>query len=268
MRTIPVRRAATSLRLRALDAADALTGRRDPLVPPRRMLGFVGDSDFVETGDEFLRLFVELGGLRPDMRVLDVGCGIGRMARPLVGFLGPQGSYEGFDVSPEGIAWCRRRYAGHPSFRFRHVDLYNRYYNPGGTGSAADLRFPYEDGAFDFAFLTSVVTHLMAVEARHSLAESRRVLAAGGRLLATFFILDEEAERGMREGRAAHVFRPIAPEVAVVDPDMPEAAVAYAAPWVRRTFAELGLSGLEVHAGSWSGREDGTSYQDIVIARA
>jgi hypothetical protein len=49
---------------------------------------------------------------------------------------------------------------------------------------------------------------------------------------------------------------------------MPEAAVAYAAPWVRRTFGELGLSGLEVHAGSWSGREDGTSYQDIVIARA
>jgi cyclopropane fatty-acyl-phospholipid synthase-like methyltransferase len=81
------------------------------------MLGFVGDSEFVRTGDEFLRLFVELGGLRPDMRVLGVGCGIGRMARLLAGYLGPEGSYDGFGVSAEGIAWCRRRYAGHPSFR-------------------------------------------------------------------------------------------------------------------------------------------------------
>jgi SAM-dependent methyltransferase len=190
------------------------------------------------------------------------------MARPLVGYLGPRGSYDGFDVSAEGIAWCRRHYAGHPHFRFRHLDLYNRYYNPGGTGDAADVRFPYEDGSFDFVFLTSVVTHLTAQEARRYLGESRRVMARGGRLFVTFFMLDAEAERGMREGRAARTFDRVDSEVAVSDPEMPEAAVAYAAAWVRRTLADLGLSDVEVYPGSWSGRADATSYQDIVVARA
>ena len=76
-------RAATSVRLRAADALDALTGRRDRLTPPRRMSGYVGRGDFRATGEEFLGHFRELGGLRAEDRVLEIGCGIGRMARVL-----------------------------------------------------------------------------------------------------------------------------------------------------------------------------------------
>ena len=50
---------------------------------------------------------------RPGERVLDVGCGIGRMARPLAGYLTGDGSYDGFDVNREGIRWCTRRYRRH-----------------------------------------------------------------------------------------------------------------------------------------------------------
>src|SRR5207302_825955 len=81
--------------------------------------------------------FRDLAALRRDERVLDVGCGIGRMARPLAGYLGPEGSYDGFDVNREGIAWCQERYAGHPNFRFTAVDLHNRRYNPQGAQAAA-----------------------------------------------------------------------------------------------------------------------------------
>ena len=35
----------TAARLRALDALDVVRGRHDPLVPPRRLRGTVGDSE-------------------------------------------------------------------------------------------------------------------------------------------------------------------------------------------------------------------------------
>ena len=61
---------------------------------------------------------------------LDVGSDIGRMARPMVGYLRPPGAYEGFDVVPEGVEWCRRRYEAHPHFRFQIADVRNGLYRP------------------------------------------------------------------------------------------------------------------------------------------
>jgi len=64
-----------------LNAAATLTHQRDDLTPPRG-IDFAGscDEDFKKMGEEFLRHFVELGKLKRDERVLDVGCGIERMA--------------------------------------------------------------------------------------------------------------------------------------------------------------------------------------------
>jgi 2-polyprenyl-3-methyl-5-hydroxy-6-metoxy-1,4-benzoquinol methylase len=53
--------------------------RRDPLTPPKGRELF-GSGDFNQVGEEYFRYFVQLGGLEPHERVLDVGCGIGRMA--------------------------------------------------------------------------------------------------------------------------------------------------------------------------------------------
>ncbi len=190
-----IARAVSSLRLRAADAADALRGRADALTPPRRLAGYVGDSDFRATGAEFLAHFRELADLRPDDRVLEIGCGIGRMARVLVPVLRPPGSYDGFDVVASGIAWCREHYGHTPArFRFQHADLRNAMYNPGGVQTAVDYRFPYEADAFDLVIATSVFTHLLAPAADHYLAEAARVLAPGGRLFATWYLVDAQAQ--------------------------------------------------------------------------
>src|SRR3954451_7498397 len=137
-------RAATSLKLRAADALDRVTGRHDPLVPPRRMQ-FVGEGDFVATGDEFLGHLVDLAALEPGDDVLDVGCGIGRMARPLADYL-TTGRYSGFDVNEAAIRWCREHYP--VSFRFDVADLRNARYHPSGRQSAREYRFPYGDSTF------------------------------------------------------------------------------------------------------------------------
>src|SRR5512134_1996197 len=63
---------------------DMLYSLRDKgdLQPPPSLL-FVGDGDFKKTGEEFKTHLVQLGGLKADHRVLDIGCGVGRMAVPL-----------------------------------------------------------------------------------------------------------------------------------------------------------------------------------------
>jgi SAM-dependent methyltransferase len=282
-------RAIRSLRLRAADAADRARGRRDSLTPPRRYLDFVGDSDFSATGEAFLGHFHELAGLRPDDRVLDVGCGIGRMARVLAAELRPPGSYDGFDVVGEAVAWCARHYLETPApFRFTHADLRNAQYNPGGRGSASTYRFPYGDNAFDLVIATSVFTHLLADEAANYLAEAARVLAPGGRLFATWFLLSDDSGLGpvpqvsglnvsclagpparpQAEATAAFTFvHPVGPAF-VADAAAPAAAVSYPESWLRERLGGVGLALREpVHRGSWHGAP-GVSFQDIVVADA
>jgi ubiquinone/menaquinone biosynthesis C-methylase UbiE len=260
-------RALRSLQLRALDAADRLSGRADPLVPPRR-LQFVGDSDFRATGDEFLRLFIDLAGLEPGERVLDVGCGIGRMARPLAGYLRPPGAYEGFDIVPEGIAWCRGRYArSFPHFSFHLAEVTNGLYRPEGGVPAREYTFPHPDDSFDFAFATSVFTHLMPDETERYLAEMARVTRPGGRLLTTFFVLDAQRPAGGVGPGSSFTFAHDQGHYATDSVDVPEAAVAYKEPWLRERLSANGLTLVEpLHRGTWSGGH-GVSFQDILLTR-
>jgi SAM-dependent methyltransferase len=254
------------LRLRAADAVDAVAGRRDPFVPPRR-LNFVGNSDFRMTGDEFLGHFKALADLAACDRVLDIGCGIGRMARVLREVLAaPEGSYDGFDVSRVGIEWCRERYLDTAApFRFTQVDVYHPRYNPSGSGDPRSFRFPYGDQSFDLAIATSVFTHLLDGSVEHYLAETARVLAPGGRLFATWFLLDPG--RPILPSTTLFSFTHGTRGAARVDePQAPEDAVAYPIEWVRERLEEAGLSLRQpVWSGGWTGRP-GLSGQDIVIA--
>lgn len=240
--------------------------RQGPLTPPRR-LAFVGGGDFEQTGQQFLGYFRDLGELEPGDRVLDVGSGLGRMALPLTSYL-EGGSYAGFDVGREMIRWCQRTITPRwPNFEFAWASVYNGKYNPFGKQSGTEFRFPYEDDSFDFAFATSLFTHLLRDEARHYLAETARVLKPGGTCLLTFFLLTPEAEDELAAGRATMDFRhPIAGGL-TTNPAEPEAATAYPAADLRQWLAEAGLKVRDpIHHGAWSNTPDALTLQDIVVA--
>ena len=155
----------------------------------------VGGSDFKRTGAEFLRYFIEIAHLRPEARVLEIGCGSGRMALPLSRYL-QDGTYTGIDITPQSIAWCQRHISRrYPLFTFVHADLYNKRYNPDGKLHANSYTFPFADRTFDFVFLTSVFTHLLPADATHYLQEIARLLAPQGNALLTFFLLNDRQAR-------------------------------------------------------------------------
>ena len=253
--------------LRSIRRGGGAAQDADDLTPPRGW-DFVGGGDFHAQGALHLGFFTQLGGLRPDHAVLDVGCGIGRMAVPLTGYLAPSGSYRGFDIVPEGIAWCQAHITPrYPAFEFSLADIANKTYNPRGRLSALEFAFPYPDASFDFQFSVSVFTHMRAEEVRHYVAEIARVLKPGGRSLNTFFVLDDEAWRRVSAGTDTQGFRyPLGPAWTVSRIE-PEKAIAYRERWLRDLFAEHGLALVEpIHWGSWSGRSPYVAYQDMVVA--
>lgn len=208
-----------------------------------------------------------IADLKPDDRVLDVGCGLGRVALHFAGFLDMRGRYDGFDASRTGVDWCNARIAPrHPKFRFVHADIRNRQYNPHGALDAASFIFPYADESFSLAYATSVLTHLLPDAAAHYLKEIARVLRPGGRSLVTFFIINDESRRHtVRSGELR--FEKTGQGYWTTQPDNPEACIAYEEQAVQEMHGEAGLEiAAPIRFGSWSSRAGLVGGQDHVLA--
>ena len=240
---------------------------RIPL-PPQELQDSVGGSGFETVGVKFVGYFKKYGALRPDERILDVGCGCGRIAIPLTSYLSDGGSYAGFDIKRRSIEWCNKQITSrYPNFHFTHVDLYNHAYNPRGTTLSKDFRFPYEDDVFDFANLSSVFTHLLPEDMVHYLAEVHRVLKPGGRCLSTFFLLNDESLSLMKEKKLELDFQYEFGVYRVIDQTTHEKAVAYKEEYVKEAFLKNRFElKLPLLYGSWCSRKDPVSYQDMIVA--
>lgn len=168
-----------------------------PPIPPPELRGLVGNTDTVEEfegiGRSIAGMMDALGLLAPECRLLDVGCGCGRVAGQLLA--SPIAAYEGFDRNPELVRWAAENIGSiDRRFRFRLVSVASPYDDLDGfrgTIPASELRFPYPDGAFDVALLSSVFTHMSVDDSRRYLSELARVLTPQGQVLATWFLTDE-----------------------------------------------------------------------------
>jgi SAM-dependent methyltransferase len=244
-------------------------GNGKSLMPPKKLINAVAGGDFEAVGNEFLGYFIKYGGLKPGHRVLDVGCGCGRMAVPLMKYLSNEGSYEGFDIMGVAIDWCQRHIAAQDSrFHFQQADVYNKSYNPRGSHQPTEYQFPYPTGSFDFVFMTSVFTHMLAADMQHYLSEIARILKPNGRCMISMFLLNPESQGLMDGGKSRFRLTIARPDCMILREDQPENTVGYGEVFIRQCFARNALEIIEpVHFGSWAGRTNHLSFQDIILAR-
>lgn len=255
------------------DIFDLLLGRRMPTPPKhiRRRVGpFASPLLYRQTSKQTASYIKELCRLRPNERILDVGCGCGRVAGGLIRYLGRRGSYDGFDIDADLIRWCTEKIEPyHPNFHFQWADIMNDLYNPQGSFKASEFVFPYPDDSFDVVFAGSLFTHLLPPDAEHYLEEIRRVLKKKGRCLISYFLLNDESERLTEKGLSTLNFAfPVGPSRAA-DEQSPEAAIAYPEEYVLGLYQKNGLRRKgPIRYGSWCGRSRPFKWsnQDMILA--
>jgi len=235
---------------------------------PRRLRWWVGGAEldwFRSVGEYYLDQLAS-AGLKKTSRVLEIGCGCGRIAGPLARFLGPKASYLGVDVRADLIDDCRGRITpADPRFRFKHVGLRHPFYNPKGRLDAARWRLSTL-GRFDFVILVSVLTHLDMEETSHYLREIRTLLAPGGRAFITFFLHSPKL-LSLRRPRFDSLF-PYRTSDARFNREL--YAFSYPERTVLDACARAGLElALPVRRGDWSATSaPDWPHQDAVILRA
>jgi SAM-dependent methyltransferase len=235
--------------------------------PPRALVKLIGDG-LHDASLEFLGHFVNKGRLQPSDNVLDVGCGVGRMAYGLVNYLDSAARYEGFDIVPDLISWAQRNISTrYPNFHFRQAPIYNSFYNPSGHLKPTEFIFPYPNASFDFVFLTSVFTHMPGDVIRHYMHEIRRVLKLGGHCVMTCFLLNSESIPLIHSGKSKLDLSHPRGDGKTADPRNPDYAVGFEEGLFTDWLKTEGLMVADTLYGSWCGRDDHVSYQDLVFVQ-
>lgn len=145
---------------------------------------FETDEAFVASAVRDVRRLERLTGLDSRSRVLDWGCGVGRLDVGIRAGLGGVADYHGVDVQQRLIEWAAEHLADERN-RFTFVDLANARYNPEG---APERSIPGADGSVDVFYAFSVFSHMLTDDLAGYLCEIERLLAPRGSAMVTAFV--------------------------------------------------------------------------------
>lgn len=144
-------------------------------------------------GNRYRRRLLDLAEVKAGDRVLDIGCGPGRLVLATCERVGESGEAYGIDPSAEMVALAKRKAA--------KAGLSARFIQ------AAAEELPFDDGYFDVVISSLVIHHLTGDDLkRRAFGEIRRVLKNGGRLLIVDFTVPESGPlRHMSKHLGAHM---------------------------------------------------------------
>lgn len=237
-------------------------------IPDNQSIDWVGGGgsvSFLKITYQFLSIFIQKLGLQPTNSLLDIGCGVGRIAYGLSYYLNSQGKYEGFDPVPQLIKWAEEKIGTkHSNFRFHQFDLHNKLYHSSGVIDPTKFIFPYDQNSFDFVCAISVFNHLPTDEVRHYLQEIERVLKPGGRCLLTLFLINEESEELIKQCKSTQNLVIQIDHGLTNNDEIPEEAIGLYENDFMQWIKNLNLTVVEKIYGWWCGRQK-LYCEDIII---
>jgi len=230
-----------------------------------------GPDTFEAISDSHMINLKRFIGVCPGQYVLEIGCGIGRDAIPLIQILGKEGKYLGVDIIKPSIDWCTKHItAQNKEFKFCHFDVRDQLHNPQGKILTSQIDLPIADNTIDRVVLQSVFTHMFPTDIKHYIKEFRRVLKKNALIYATVFIYNDQIlDAARRTNLTPFNLRfeyELVEGVRLNDPVYPTGAVAYTDNFIDSLIVDSGFFRSRTLKGGWSGYynepEDG---QDVLI---
>jgi SAM-dependent methyltransferase len=218
----------------------------------------IGMGDPEEIGTMLFKFVAKCVHLNTDMRILDLGCGLGRSSIPFVDYLsGGGGHLVGVDVIERMVSFCRdvigSRYSN-ASFHSCAVPesylINQQRNNPPDLLPVKEILVHQEP--FDLINAFSVFTHLLPDEMDAYFSLFERILKPDGRMVLTFLFLDEWTRPKIRD------------RALPTSPSNPRAAVAIALDDVLAMAKAHGFQPEQIHLGSWRAMPSET-FQDVLI---
>jgi 2-polyprenyl-3-methyl-5-hydroxy-6-metoxy-1,4-benzoquinol methylase len=142
---------------------------------------------FDKIGTQFHQIMVEHAGLQKHHHVLDIGCGTGRLTKPLTRFLN-RDTYHGFDANRRYLSYCEQ-YTSNLTW----CDVLHPEYNPDGALDAKTFEFPYQPRKFDVVVALAVFNHFHTSWVFQYVREASRVLKPRGVLIFTAILLNQRS---------------------------------------------------------------------------
>ena len=166
-----------------------LLRKKTPLPPGKYRMGgkhFKNDDAFIRTAVRDVKRLERLAGLTAESRLLDWGCGAGRLAVGVREHFSNRriADYHGVDVQPDLISWARENLTA-PGFRFTCVDVANERYNPAGL---PDRTLAADPESVDVFYAYSVFSHMNDDDTAAYLHLIAEALSPGGKAFVTCFV--------------------------------------------------------------------------------
>jgi SAM-dependent methyltransferase len=234
----------------------------------------VGGGDPVEIGRQNFTALEYLTQLQPSMRLLDFGCGCGRLALPVLDFLSEQGSYVGVDIIPKLVKFCHDEISPHHINASFFVsaegnDLYDKFKSDQGPDiPVIDDLSELGEGSFDVITAFSVFTHLKYADAASNLAKLTRLLKPGGKLLLSCFLINSSSRQLLAAGNSSAPFGKDVQQdkqIYFADCREPLTCVGFQERELLMMGHDCGLQPFATYYGHWCGRPPRHSYQDIMV---
>lgn len=147
--------------------------------PAPAFIGRFLDSDFrrkMQPPD----MVIQRSGIKPGMKVLEVGCGSGAFTVAIARVVGCEGEVHALDVQPGMLDQLRRKLARTENVDIRNIHLHQE--------SAYDL--PFTDNTFDVVYFITVLQEIP--DPVKALQEAGRVLKGNGVIAVSEWLTDPD----------------------------------------------------------------------------